>query len=69
MIASELPELDSADLLITICTRHHGNIHHDDWVIQLGPNRPSDYPTDPSTPPNHPHDEPPPDHSRHNLPI
>jgi hypothetical protein len=25
--------------LIPICTKHHGKIHHDDWVIELGPNR------------------------------
>ena len=25
--------------LVPICTRHHGKIHHDGWVIALGPNR------------------------------
>ncbi len=25
--------------LIPLCTRHHAKIHHDDWVITLGPNR------------------------------
>jgi hypothetical protein len=27
------------DNLLPICTRHHGKIHHDDWTIELGPNR------------------------------
>jgi hypothetical protein len=27
------------DNLVPICTRHHGRIHHDNWVIELGPNR------------------------------
>ena len=25
--------------LLPICTKHHGKIHHDDWIIELGPNR------------------------------
>jgi hypothetical protein len=25
--------------LVPICTKHHGKIHHDGWVIALGPNR------------------------------
>jgi hypothetical protein len=27
------------DNLIPVCSRHHGNIHHDGWIIILGPNR------------------------------
>ena len=27
------------DNLLPVCTRHHGKIHHDDWTIELGPNR------------------------------
>ena len=27
------------DNLIPICTRHHGKVHHDGWIIALGPNR------------------------------
>ena len=27
------------DNLLPICTKHHGKIHHDDWIIELGPNR------------------------------
>ena len=27
------------DNLLPICTKHHGKIHHDDWTIELGPNR------------------------------
>ena len=27
------------DNLIPICTHHHGKVHHDDWIIELGPNR------------------------------
>ncbi len=25
--------------LLPVCSRHHGRIHHDNWVIELGPNR------------------------------
>ncbi len=25
--------------LLPVCTKHHGNIHHDNWVITLGPNQ------------------------------
>ena len=25
--------------LLPVCTMHHGKIHHDDWIIELGPNR------------------------------
>ena len=25
--------------LLPLCTKHHGNIHHDHWTITLGPNR------------------------------
>ncbi len=25
--------------LVPICSKHHGKIHHDGWVIELGPNR------------------------------
>jgi hypothetical protein len=27
------------DNLLPVCTIHHSKIHHDDWTIQLGPNR------------------------------
>jgi hypothetical protein len=27
------------DNLLPVCSVHHANIHHDDWVIELGPNR------------------------------
>ena len=27
------------DNLLPICTTHHSNIHHDNWTIELGPNR------------------------------
>jgi len=27
------------DNLLPVCTKHHGNIHHDDWVVELGPHR------------------------------
>ena len=27
------------DNLLPVCTVHHTKIHHDDWVIELGPNR------------------------------
>jgi HNH endonuclease len=27
------------DNLIPLCSRHHGNMHNDGWVIELGPNR------------------------------
>ncbi|TFH19536.1 MAG: HNH endonuclease [Acidimicrobiales bacterium] len=27
------------DNLIPICTRHHGRVHHDGWVVELGPDR------------------------------
>jgi hypothetical protein len=27
------------DNLIPVCTKHHGKIHHDGWVIELGPRR------------------------------
>ena len=27
------------DNLIPVCTTHHAKIHHDGWVIELGPNR------------------------------
>jgi hypothetical protein len=27
------------DNLLPVCSVHHTNIHHDDWVIELGPNR------------------------------
>jgi hypothetical protein len=27
------------DNLVPVCTKHHGKIHHDAWVIELGPNR------------------------------
>jgi hypothetical protein len=27
------------DNLIPVCSRHHANIHHDNWTIELGPNR------------------------------
>ena len=27
------------DNLLPLCTKHHGKIHHDGWVIELGPNR------------------------------
>jgi hypothetical protein len=27
------------DNLLPVCTTHHGKIHHDGWVITLGPNR------------------------------
>jgi hypothetical protein len=27
------------DNLLPVCSIHHANIHHDDWHIQLGPNR------------------------------
>ena len=27
------------DNLVPVCTKHHGKIHHDDWIIELGPNR------------------------------
>jgi hypothetical protein len=27
------------DNLLPVCSVHHANIHHDDWHIQLGPNR------------------------------
>ncbi len=25
--------------LVPICSKHHGKIHHDGWVVELGPNR------------------------------
>jgi hypothetical protein len=25
--------------LLPVCTKHHGKIHHDGWIIELGPNR------------------------------
>ena len=25
--------------LLPVCSKHHTNIHHDGWVIALGPNR------------------------------
>ncbi|HSL74594.1 MAG TPA: HNH endonuclease signature motif containing protein, partial [Ilumatobacteraceae bacterium] len=25
--------------LLPVCTKHHGRIHHDGWIIELGPNR------------------------------
>lgn len=25
--------------LVPVCSKHHGKIHHDGWVIELGPNR------------------------------
>jgi hypothetical protein len=31
--------LTNLDNLIPICTKHHTKIHHDDWTIELGPNR------------------------------
>jgi hypothetical protein len=27
------------DNLLPVCSRHHANIHHDGWVVELGPNR------------------------------
>jgi len=27
------------DNLLPVCSVHHSNIHHDDWTIELGPNR------------------------------
>ena len=27
------------DNLLPICTKHHGRVHHDGWVLELGPNR------------------------------
>jgi hypothetical protein len=27
------------DNLIPLCSRHHARIHHDGWIIELGPNR------------------------------
>jgi hypothetical protein len=27
------------DNLLPVCPRHHTNIHHDGWIIELGPNR------------------------------
>jgi hypothetical protein len=27
------------DNLLPVCSHHHSKIHHDDWVIELGPNR------------------------------
>ncbi len=27
------------DNLIPTCTRHHGRIHHDGWIVELGPDR------------------------------
>ncbi len=27
------------DNLIPICTSHHGKVHHDGWIVALGPNR------------------------------
>jgi hypothetical protein len=27
------------DNLLPVCSKHHGKIHHDNWVIELGPNR------------------------------
>jgi hypothetical protein len=27
------------DNLLPLCTKHHGKVHHDGWVIELGPNR------------------------------
>ena len=27
------------DNLVPVCAKHHSNIHHDGWVIELGPNR------------------------------
>jgi predicted restriction endonuclease len=27
------------DNLIPLCSKHHANIHHDNWIIALGPNR------------------------------
>jgi hypothetical protein len=27
------------DNLLPVCTKHHGKIHHDNWIIELGPNR------------------------------
>ncbi len=31
--------LTDLDNLIPICSKHHGRIHHHNWVIELGPNR------------------------------
>jgi hypothetical protein len=31
--------LTDLDNLLPVCSVHHANIHHDDWVIELGPNR------------------------------
>jgi Domain of unknown function (DUF222) len=31
--------LTDLDNLIPICTRHHGRVHHDGWVLELGSNR------------------------------
>ena len=27
------------DNLLPVCSKHHGKIHHDNWVVELGPNR------------------------------
>jgi hypothetical protein len=27
------------DNLLPVCSKHHANIHHDDWIIELGPDR------------------------------
>ena len=27
------------DNLLPLCTRHHGNVHHDGWELRLGPQR------------------------------
>lgn len=27
------------DNLLPVCSKHHGRIHHDHWVVELGPNR------------------------------
>ncbi|MGB0111894.1 MAG: DUF222 domain-containing protein [Ilumatobacteraceae bacterium] len=31
--------LTDLDNLVPVCTAHHGRVHHDGWVIELGPNR------------------------------
>ncbi len=42
--------------LLPVCSVHHTKIHHDNWIIELGPNRELTLrsPTAPSTPPAHP---------------
>lgn len=31
--------LTDLDNLLPVCSRHHGNIHNDNWIVELGPHR------------------------------